>query len=663
MTVGTSGITSGPYAGNGIATDFSYTFRIDDNTQVQVYEKVGVAAPVLLTIGIDYTVAGVGADAGGLITRVAGALPTGSTWYIRSNYNSLQANSFGSQGAFLPQVHEAAMDKLTFGQQQLVDKVARSIQMAASESSGVSMELPQASDRALKALVFNADGSVGVSVYDYDIQAAAVAVLAAAAAASETAAAASEVASDASAAAALVSENNAAASLASIAFRTINKQAGNYIVLTTDRNKLIEYTGTGGHIFTLPTTATLGDGFEFHIKNAGTGSMDVDANTIGGAVIDGVNSITLVPGQSVVIVCDDVAGHYEVTQSRGYALLASASTVSNTPAGNIAATDVQGALNELDTEKASKQYVDARANYANDSINGQFRVAQAGTSFPAPVTNTYDLDGWLFRYIGTGVVTVAQATGSTTGKLARAVTVTTADAAIAAGNYYASVTKIEGHDAVKYLAEASTVGVTVSAPVIGIHCIAIYNGTSTYVQEVDILVANTPQAVVLNFPLTPVIASAVNAWGLEIRFTNACGATYQTTADAWNAGDFYATANQVNDMATISNVFTLEDVTFNLGTSVVPDTATYEQDLARCQRYYKEFTQIKLRNGAALSENVIFERSLPVEMRVAPTVTFTTALGSGVSAVPFVDGIQFVAVSDGGQGRVLLSNITVSARL
>lgn len=227
--------------------------------------------------------------------------------------------------------------------------------------------------------------------------------------------------------------------------------------------------------------------------------------------------------------------------------------------------------------------------YGNDINNGQFRVAQAGTSFPAPTTGDYDLDGWLFRFVGAGVVTVSQEAGSSTGKLARRCTITTADASIAAGDYYASVNRIEGYNAVKYLIGASTVGVKVSAPVTGIHCLTLYNGTSSYVQEVDITVSDTPQVVVLNFPLTPVLASTVNAWGLEVRFTHACGSTFQTTADAWNAGDFYGTANQVNDMATITDVIELEGVTMNLGTAVAPDTRDYEADLAKAQRYLPAF--------------------------------------------------------------------------
>ena len=369
-----------------------------------------------------------------------------------------------------------------------------------------------------------------------------------------------------------------------------------------------------------------------------------------------------------------------------------AGLVGNNPAGDIAATNVQAAIEELDTEKlakaggtmtgdivlandptavlhpATKQYADARAKYANDINNGQMRIAQLGTSFAAPTTNAPQIDGWTFRFVGSGVVTVAQVAGSTTGKLARRCTITTADASIAAGDYYASINRIEGYDAVKYLIGASTVGIKMSAPVAGIHCITLYNGTSSYVQEVDILVADTPQVVVLNFPLTPVLASTVNAWGLEVRFTHACGSTFQTTADAWNAGDFYGTANQVNDMGTISDVIELEDATLNLGTAVVPDTRTKGQDLERAQLYraksYDQDTfagattgigaiQFGHTSAATDSVTVVSPIRFPRTMRTTPTVavysTSTGASGKAFSVGAAGDvNVAASAIGDGG---------------
>lgn len=144
MTVNTVDITSGPYTGNGTTADYSYTFRIDDKSQLAVYETTDLGVKTLLTVDTDYTVSGIGNDAGGIITRVAGNLPTDYIWYIRSDYKNTQLTAFRSQGAFKPDVHESAMDKLTFLIQQLQDAVDRSMRLAADvDYSGVSVVLPE----------------------------------------------------------------------------------------------------------------------------------------------------------------------------------------------------------------------------------------------------------------------------------------------------------------------------------------------------------------------------------------------------------------------------------------------------------------------------------------------------------------------------------------
>ena len=127
MTVNTTDITSGPYTGNGVADEFSYTFRIEDKSQVRVFETTDAGVETELTVDTDYTVAGIGNDAGGLITRVAGALPSNYTWFIRSNYQATQNTAFESQGGFFPDVHESSFDKLTFLVQQILDQLGRTL--------------------------------------------------------------------------------------------------------------------------------------------------------------------------------------------------------------------------------------------------------------------------------------------------------------------------------------------------------------------------------------------------------------------------------------------------------------------------------------------------------------------------------------------------------
>ena len=143
MTVNTKKITSGPYNGNNIADTFSYGFRVTDKTELIVFETDDSGVQTELTVDTDYTVNTVGDDTGGTITRIAGPLPTGYEWYIRSNYDETQLTSFTSQGAFFPDLHESAMDKLTFLIQQMLDRQSRAPRLSDSYSGPIPISLPE----------------------------------------------------------------------------------------------------------------------------------------------------------------------------------------------------------------------------------------------------------------------------------------------------------------------------------------------------------------------------------------------------------------------------------------------------------------------------------------------------------------------------------------
>lgn len=130
MTINTKKVTSGPYTGNDIADTFSYTFKINDKTQLSVYETDDVGVETLLTLNTHYTVNNIGNS--GTVTRIAGALPTDYEWFIRSNYEETQLTAFGSQGPFFPDIHEDMADKLTMLIQQLINDKERSPSLSLS---------------------------------------------------------------------------------------------------------------------------------------------------------------------------------------------------------------------------------------------------------------------------------------------------------------------------------------------------------------------------------------------------------------------------------------------------------------------------------------------------------------------------------------------------
>ena len=167
MTVNTKKITSGPYTGNGIADTFSYGFKVNDKTELSVYETDDTGVQTELVVDTDYTVNSVGNDSGGTITRVAGALPTNYEWYIRSNYDETQLTAFTSQGAFFPDLHENAMDKLTFLIQQILDKIGRTFTLSDSYSGPLPLSLEDPDGG--KVLRWKPDES-GIENFDTDAE-------------------------------------------------------------------------------------------------------------------------------------------------------------------------------------------------------------------------------------------------------------------------------------------------------------------------------------------------------------------------------------------------------------------------------------------------------------------------------------------------------------
>ena len=76
-----------------------------------------------------------------------------------------------------------------------------------------------------------------------------------------------------------------------------------YTVVASDRGRMIDCSGT----FTLNLTAsaTLGAGFTIAVRNSGTGDVTLDPS--GAELIDGVATVTLLPGEAYDLYCTGTA--------------------------------------------------------------------------------------------------------------------------------------------------------------------------------------------------------------------------------------------------------------------------------------------------------------------------------------------------------------------
>lgn len=280
-------------------------------------------------------------------------------------------------------------------------------------------------------------------------------------------------------------------------------------------------------------------------------------------------------------------------------------------------------------------YINYFTTHLNDIINGKFSIAQAGTSFAAPASGTYDLDGWASVNTTAAVFTVAQgldAIGDGSRNY-RSVTVTTIDAAIAAGDTVFQQTSIEGYNCRKYIGNTFTIGFRVNATVTGTHCVGIYDGTSSYIATYTVSAASTWETKTITVTGgLQTIASQTSAQGIVLRWSNMNGTTYQTTAGTWNAGNFLGTSAQVNDMATNANIFALEDVSINLGSQVDVDNFNIDAELLRCKRYYRIISNAYISFVAAgAGESSGYEDNF--EMRATPTVATTSTGRTNVGSV------------------------------
>jgi len=120
MTVTTT-TASQTFQGNGVATAFPCAFEIFLDTDVNVYfvnPTTGVQTPAVLNT--DYTAAGAGASNGFTVNTTV-PVPTGTNLYVVRALPLTQLTDFTNQGAFFPNMHEQALDRLCMLIQQIAN--------------------------------------------------------------------------------------------------------------------------------------------------------------------------------------------------------------------------------------------------------------------------------------------------------------------------------------------------------------------------------------------------------------------------------------------------------------------------------------------------------------------------------------------------------------
>ncbi len=229
--------------------------------------------------------------------------------------------------------------------------------------------------------------------------------------------------------------------------------------------------------------------------------------------------------------------------------------------------------------------------------NGDFTVAQRGTSFAAVANNEYTLDGWSYQKVGTMVHTVSQdadiptkAEADDTAGFSLKIDCTTADAAIAASDLCFIGQRIEGYLIKPTLEKTITRSFWVKATKTGIYCVAFRNSgvNRSYVVEYTVLVADTWE----KKTITIVMQDDTGSWdfttgvGLRMDFTLAVGSDFHTAAGAWQTGNFLGTSNQVNACDNTANNFQISLIDQRVGNVSLPfQHRGFGEELLIAQRY------------------------------------------------------------------------------
>ncbi len=298
---------------------------------------------------------------------------------------------------------------------------------------------------------------------------------------------------------------------------------------------------------------------------------------------------------------------------------------------------------------------------ANPFLNPFAQINQRlGSVGVAMATDVVFIDGWRYRKSGamvhTGSVhasspTVSQSVPYSSQSIG--LTCTTVDSSIAAGDFCTLGQSIEGFVWLPWYTRTVTLSFWVYGAVTGTHCVALRNyGTAgaadrSYIAEYTISAANTWEFKTITVSAVPSGGTwdLANGRGLEVTWALAAGSTYQTTAGAWNTGNFYATSNQVNECAGLTS-FRIWAPKFTLGSFAVPAAFRppgFEYNFI--ERYY-EFsnnytTPFRTTNAAP---SFIVATSIPtgsyylspyfhVRKRATPAVATATWNDSGVTTL------------------------------
>jgi hypothetical protein len=288
--------------------------------------------------------------------------------------------------------------------------------------------------------------------------------------------------------------------------------------------------------------------------------------------------------------------------------------------------------------------------FKNILINGDFTLAQRGTSFTGQTSGAYYLDRFKTDISGLGTWTIEQVTDVPTGQgfqKSMRFRCTTADASPSAGDFLYLNQPIEGFNTASFKfgtanAESLTLSFWVKGDKTGTHIVRFYdidNGRSLS-KAYTINSALTWEKKTITISGDTVSSPNFdNGYAFAINWCLGAGSNYTsgTLNESWNSNvNANAFVGQVNVADSTSNAWYITGVQLEVGTTASDfEFLPYDVNFQRCQRYFE-----KCEGGQTLyisaTHNPRITVPFSVKKRANPTLTKTRQTENCCSSVQVV---------------------------